>query len=333
MLEAAGLPEPTSVNGITQKPYEGVSMLYSFNDAAAPERHETQYFEMFGNRGIYHKGWTAVTKHRTPWLLGAVQLPAFDDDVWELYDTRTDWTQAHDLAAQNPEKLHELQRLWLIEAVKYSVLPLDDRGAERTNPDLAGRPQLITGDRQLLFAGMGRLSESSVVNLKNKSHSVTAEIEVPVPDPHGVVVAQGGITGGWSLYLRDGRLEYCYNFYGIDRFVTSSQTPIAPGTRQVRMEFAYDGGGLAQGGSVSLFVDGTEVGAGRVDRTEPMIFSADETCDVGREFGSPVTDYGPRGSELTADVHWVELAVGEDAHDADHYVRPEERLQLAMGIQ
>ena len=142
VLEAAGLPEPAFVNGIQQKPYEGVSMLYSFDDGKAAERHETQYFEIIGNRGIYHKGWTAVTKHRTPWETGAIKTIPFDDDVWELYDTNTDWTQAHDLAKEMPEKLHELQRLWLIEAVKYNVVPLDDRLAERFNPDIAGRPQL-----------------------------------------------------------------------------------------------------------------------------------------------------------------------------------------------
>ena len=157
LLEAAGLPEPISVNGVQQSPIEGVSMLYSFNDAKADERHETQYFEMFGNRGIYHKGWTAVTRHKTPWLLVGEKVPAFDDDVWELYDTSKDWSQANDLAKQMPEKLHELQRLWLIEATRYNVLPLDDRGAERFNPDLAGRPVLIRGNTQLLFGGMGRL--------------------------------------------------------------------------------------------------------------------------------------------------------------------------------
>ena len=162
ILEVAGLPQPTFVNGVQQKPIEGVSMAYSFDDAAAAERHETQYFEMFGNRGIYHKGWTAVTKHRTPWETGAdVKTPAFDDDVWELYDTTTDWTQAHDLAAEHPEKLHELQRLWLIEAVKYNVVPLDDRFVERGLPETAGRPTLIQGKRQLLFGGMGRLTENS----------------------------------------------------------------------------------------------------------------------------------------------------------------------------
>ena len=179
LLEAAGLPEPVSVNGVPQSPIEGVSMVYSFNDAKAAERHETQYFEMFGNRGIYHKGWTAVTRHKTPWLLVGEKVPAFDDDVWELYDTNNDWSQANNLAKQMPEKLHELQRLWLIEATRYNVLPLDDRVAERINPDLAGRPVLIRGNTQLLFGGMGRLSENSVVSIKNKSHAVTAEIDVP----------------------------------------------------------------------------------------------------------------------------------------------------------
>ncbi len=140
VLEAAGIPAPTLVNGVMQSPYEGTSMLYSFNDADAAERHQTQYFEMFCNRGIYHKGWSAVTKHRTPWAMGGAVMPAFDDDVWELYDGNDDWTQSNDLSKENPEKLHELQRLWLIEAVKYNVLPLDDRQIERINPtSAAGR--------------------------------------------------------------------------------------------------------------------------------------------------------------------------------------------------
>ncbi|HBL23169.1 MAG TPA: arylsulfatase, partial [Deltaproteobacteria bacterium] len=179
VLEAAGLPEPVSVNGVPQDPIEGVSMLYSFNDAGAAERHETQYFEMFGNRGIYHKGWTAVTKHRTPWAGIAAKVPPFDDDIWELYDTNIDWSQTKDLARENPQKLHELQRLWLIEATRYNVLPLDDRMVEKLSPDTAGRPVLIKGNAQLLFGGMGRLPENCVLNLKNKSHSVTAEIVVP----------------------------------------------------------------------------------------------------------------------------------------------------------
>ena len=174
VLDAAGIPEPTTVHGVEQKPIEGVSMRYAFDDAAAAERRETQYFEMFCNRGIYDKGWTAVTRHSTPWVI--VDLPPFADDTWELYDTNTDWSQARDLAAEMPEKLDELKALFMEEARKYNVLPLDDRRVERFNSDLAGRPVLITGNSQLLFGGMGRLSENSVLNVKNKSHSVTAEL-------------------------------------------------------------------------------------------------------------------------------------------------------------
>src|SRR4029079_17153031 len=186
ILEAAGLPEPTTVNGVQQSPMEGTSMLYAFADADAAERHDLQYFEMFGNRGVYHRGWSAVTKHRTPWNL-MEKTVALDDDVWELYDGSVDYSQARDLAAEQPERLHELQRLWLIEAVKYNVLPIDDRTGERLNPDLAGRPTLVHGNSQLLFGGMGRLSENSVVSIKNKSFSVTAEVTVPAGGANGVI--------------------------------------------------------------------------------------------------------------------------------------------------
>jgi arylsulfatase A-like enzyme len=214
ILDAAGLPAPMFVDGIQQHPIEGKSMRPCFDTPTAGDVRSTQYFEIIGNRGIYHNGWTAVTKHRTPWELGNVALRAFDDDVWELY-APDDWTQANDLSADNPQMLHELQRLWLIEAVKHRVLPLDDRGGERLNADLAGRPQLIQGNRQVLFGGMGRLGENVVLSTKNKSHSLTAEIEIPDGGGEGVVVSQGGITGGWSFYLREGRLRYCYNFLGL----------------------------------------------------------------------------------------------------------------------
>jgi arylsulfatase A-like enzyme len=334
ILEAAGLPEPVFVNGIQQRPIEGVSMLYSFNDANAPDQHETQYFEMMGNRGIYHKGWTAVTKHRTPWETGVAKMPAFDDDVWELYDTNTDWSQARDLSKQHPQKLSELQRLWLIEAVKYNVLPLDDRFAERANPDLSGRPQLVKGTRQLFFSGMGRLTENSVVNFKNKSHAVTAEVVVPESGANGVIIAQGGLTGGWSLYTKDGKPKYCYNFYGLNRYTIEGTETIPPGMHQVRMEFDYDGGGLAKGGTATLYIDGNKVGEGRVEQTEAIAFSADETCDIGFEAGSPVTsDYPTRGGKFSGEVNWVEIDVGEDAQNLDHLISPETRLKVAMGLQ
>jgi arylsulfatase A-like enzyme len=334
VLDAVGLPEPVSVNGVQQAPLHGASMVESFNDSNAPEFRETQYFEMFGNRGIYHKGWTAVTKHKTPWLLVGEEVPAFDDDVWELYDTTTDWSQAHDLAKERPDKLHELQRLWLIEATRYGVLPLDDRVAERILADVAGRPTLISGNSQLLFAGMGRLSESSVVNIKNTSHAVTAEIVVPDDGAHGVIIAQGGSIGGWSLYAYEGKLKYCYNLLGIRRFYVTGEEAIPPGEHQVRMEFAYDGGGLGKGGTASLYVDATQVAEGRVDATAAMIFSADDTCDVGYEGGALVAeDYGPHDNAFSGDVNWVQIDLGEDAKDMDHLITPEERLRIAMARQ
>ena len=330
VLEAAGLPEPLFVNGIQQKPYEGVSMAYTFDDATAAERHETQYFEMFVNRGIYHKGWTAVTRHSVPWEFQA-QLPAYDDDVWELY-APTDWSQAHNIAAENPQMLKELQRQFLIEAVKYNVLPLDDRRVERFNSDLAGRPTLIKGKSQLLFSGMRRLTENVVLNLKNKSWSVTAEVLLPESNAQGVIIAQGGAFGGWSFYTLDGRLKFCYNLFGLQQFKTEAGAPLPAGKHQVRMEFAYAGGGLAKGGGVTLYVDGQKVGEGQVPATQPMMFSGDETCDVGNETGSSVSDdYTAETSKFNGTINWVQLDQGADDHD--HLITPEERLAVAMARQ
>ena len=331
ILEATGIPAPSFVNGIQQAPLEGVSMIYAFDDKKAADRHTTQYFEMFVNRGIYHQGWTAVTRHSTPWVMGP--LPAYDDDVWELY-APDDWTQAHDLSKEQPDKLAHLQRLFLIEATKYDVLPLDDRRVERFNPDLAGRPQLIHGNRQVLFGGMGRLTENSIVALKNKSHSVTAQIEVPAAGATGPIVAQGGAFGGWCLYLKDSRPAYCYNLFGLQRFKVGGDAPLTPGEHQVRLEFAYDGGGLAKGGTATLFVDGSQVGEGRVSATVPMLFSGDETADVGSDTGTSVTD-DLVGDETTFSgrVRWVQLDIGDDANDADHLITAEERYRVAMARQ
>ncbi len=330
VLEIAGIPTPSSVNGIQQAPMEGFSMTYAFDDGDAPEVHDLQYFEMFCNRGIYHQGWTAVTRHSIPWDLVAAPTP-FDNDTWELYGP-DDWTQSNDLAAEQPEKLAELQRLWLIEAVKHSVLPLDDRRAERVNPELAGRPQLITGTSQLLFGGMGRLSENSVINIKNKSFAVTAEIEVPDAGADGVIIAQGASIGGWTLYAKCGKLKYCYNVCGVQHFFTESDTPIPAGTHQVRVEFAYDGGGLGKGGAVSLYIDGNKVGDGRVGLTQAMVFSADETCDIGQDTASPVSpDDGVGNNAFNGIVNWVQIDVGEDNHD--HLVSPDERMAVLMARQ
>jgi arylsulfatase A-like enzyme len=331
VLEAAGLPQPTSVDGVEQHPIEGTSMVYSFDGATEAGGRETQYFEMFCNRGIYHEGWTAVTRHSIPWVMGP--LPPFEDDLWELYEPG-DWSQANDRAAEMPEKLAELQARWLAEAKKYNVLPLDDRRVERFNSDLAGRPVLVRGNSQLLFGGMGRLSESSLLNVKNKSHAVTAEVVVPEGGAHGVIIAQGGAFAGWSLYAKAGKPAYCYNLLGLQRFKIEGDAAIPPGTHQVRMEFAYDGGGLAKGGTVTLYVDGDQVGEGRVEGTVPMIFSGDETADVGSDTASPVSDdYGTGDNAFTGDVNWVQIDLGDDAEDADHLIAPEERLRVAMARQ
>jgi arylsulfatase len=330
VLEAAGLPEPDFVNGIQQRPMEGVSMRYCFDDPDAAERRETQYFEMFCNRGIYHKGWMAVTRHSNPWELGA-ELPAFDEDVWELYDLTTDWTQARDLAARMPDKLRQLQRQFLIEAAKYNVFPLDDRREERFNSDLAGRPVLVTGPSQVLYRNMGRLSEDSVLNVKNKSHTVTAEIEVGDRPANGVIIAQGGAFGGWVLYAKDGVPRYCYNLFGLARYTVTGDARLTAGTHLLRMDFGYDGGGLAKGGTVTLDLDGTKIGEGRVDATVPMIFSS-ETTDLGRDAGSAVSDdYTPEDSVFTGTVNWVELDIGPDSHD--HLIRPQDRLRAAVTRQ
>ncbi len=333
ILDAAQLTEPVMVNGVGQIPMQGMSMAYSFEDPKAGERRETQYFEMFGNRGIYHKGWTAVTRHRTPWIMTG-ETPPFDDDVWELYDTTKDWSQAHDLAKEMPDKLHELQRLWVIEATRNQVLPMDDRGTERFNSDLAGRPVLVRGSSQVLANGMGDLNENGLVNVKNKSHSITAQLIVPSEKPaEGVILAQGGIAGGWMFYVKDGKPTYLYNLAGLSEFKITANEALAPGSHQVRMEFAYDGGGLAKGGTVTLLIDGKAAGSGRVDATVPLVFSADETSDVGVKRGSPMTPDIPLGeaSRFNGTVNAVVIDLKDES--TDHLLSLEDVLNMIMTRQ
>jgi arylsulfatase A-like enzyme len=328
VLDAAGLPQPTTVHGVTQHPIEGVSMCATFDDAQAPETRETQYFEINCNRGIYHKGWVAGTLHRLP---GGEPTHGLDADVWELYDTTTDWTESRNLAAEHPDKLAALQRLFLIEAAKYNVLPLDDRSVERINPDTAGRPTLVHGTSQVLFGGMGRLSEATVLNIKNKSHSVTADLHIPDDGANGVIIAQGGRFGGWALYARDNRLHYCYNFFGLERTYVRADDSLPPGDHQVRMEFAYDGGGLGNGGTATLYLDGTQIADGHVARTHTAIFSAEETTDVGRETGSPVAEDYPDPNTFTGTIDGVRIEIGDDDHS--HLIDPQHLLDIAMTIQ
>ncbi len=333
ILDVAGLPQPESVNGIQQDAIEGTSMRYSFDDAKATEQHQVQYFEIFCNRGIYHDGWTAVTKHRTPWGSTSAKLPAFDDDVWELYSDK-DWSQSKNLAKDMPSKLRDLQRLWLIEATRYKVLPLDDRLIEKMNPDTAGRPTLIKGKTQLLFSGMGRLSENCVLSIKNKSHSVTAEIVVPEKGAEGVIISQGANIGGWSLYAKEGKLKYCYNWGGFKHFFVESTDLLPSGQHQIRMEFVYAGGGLGKGGQATLFVDGKQVGQGDIDATLAIVFSADDGCDVGVDSGAPVSpDYGPIGNAFTGEIRGVQLSIADDVNNSDHLVKPEDAIRAALGRQ
>ncbi|WP_250030210.1 arylsulfatase [Paractinoplanes maris] len=330
VLEAAGLPQPVQVHGVTQLPMQGVSMRYSFDDPDAAERHGTQYFEIFGNRGIYHQGWSAVTKHRTPWQTTGDVGIAFDDDVWELYDGHTDWTQARDLSRENPAKLHELQRLFLIEATRNNVLPLDDRSFERVLPEVSGRPTLV-GDRQVLRAGMGGLVEQHVVNWRNRSWSLTALVEIPDRGADGVLLSLGGHTGGWSFYLKDGAPAFCYNLFGITRTYVRSDERVPAGEHQVRLEFAYDGGGLGKGGAVSLWVDGNRSATGRVERTEPIGFGYEYT-DVGRDDQSRVSeDYAERDNSFTGAIKWIELAAGKDSHD--HLIDPQTLVSYHLAKQ
>lgn len=333
ILDVTGIPAPSVVHGVTQEPIHGVSMRDTFDDGSAAERHVTQYFEMFGNRGIYHQGWSAVTKHRTPWAAGVAKTQALDDDVWELYDGSNDWTQAHDLAAEQPARLEQLKRLFLVEAARYDVFPLDDRVWERLNPEIAGRPALVGGNSQTFFPGMGRLNENCVVNTRNKSHSVTASVVVPEAGAAGVLLNQGGTTGGWSLYVKDDRLVYAYSFCGFELTHVRADVPLTVGEHQLRAEFAYDGGGLGKGGDVALFVDGAPVGEGRIERTHPLSFSLDETTDVGCDTGAPVTTDYPVGRDnaFSGKISWVRIDLGDDSHD--HLIDADHVLQIAMTKQ
>lgn len=286
ILEAAGLPQPTSVNGTVQIPIEGTSMVYTFKEAKAPERHTTQYFEMFGNRAIYHEGWFARTIHRAPWQVA--NLPPLTTDVWELYDVRKDFSLTKNLAAEQPEKLKQMQALFMREAEKHNVLPIDDRTIERVNPALAGRPDLLGSRTSLtLYEGMQGMLENTFMNVKNRSKKVTAEIDVPA-GASGALLSQGGRFGGWSLYMKDGKPAYTYNFLGLSRYTVEAPDALPAGRATVVLDFAYDGGGLGKGGKATLLVNGKPVAEGRVEKTQPNIFSADETADVGLDNQTPV---------------------------------------------
>jgi arylsulfatase len=289
ILEAANLPEPRTVNGTVQIPMEGVSLGYSFNDGQAKERHTTQYFEIAGNRAIYHDGWFARTIHRAPWE--REPRSPLDKDTWELFDVRNDFSLSTDLSASSPEKVAEMKSLFMKEAEKYHVLPIDDRVFERLIAEDVGRPDLMGGRTSLSLAeGMTGMMENVFINVKNKSTTITAEVDVPKGGGNGTILAQGGRFGGWSLYVRNGVPAYDYNFLGLMHFSVTSTKPLAAGKSTIRFEFAYDGGGPGKGGNGTLFVNDRKVGEGRIEHTQAAIFSADETADVGIDLGTPVVE-------------------------------------------
>jgi len=290
ILEAAGLPEPKIVNGIEQRQMDGTSLVYSFNDASAKERHTTQYFEITGNRAIYHEGWYARTIHRAPWEAKARR--PLTEDIWELYYTPDDFSLANDLAAQNPEKLKELQDLFMKEAEKNHVLPIDDRTFDRIIAANVGRPDIM-GDRKslTLAEGMVGMSENVFINIKNRPITLIADIEIPAgTTANGIIVAQGGRFGGWSLYVKDGIAAYDYNFLGMERYTVAATEKLKPGKHILKFDFAYDGGGPGKGGLGTIYIDDKKVGEGRIERTQPGIFSADETADVGIDLATPVVE-------------------------------------------
>jgi len=305
VMEAASLPFPTSVNGAEQKPFEGVSLVYSFDDPQAEDRHTTQYFEMFGNRAIYHDGWVAATKHRTPWA--AAPDGPLDQDKWELYHVAEDFSQANDVAADHPDKLKAMQALFLDEAIKHNVLPLDDRTYARFNAATAGRPDLM-GDRKSLtvYDGM-MMMENAFINVKNRSHTITAEVEIPETGGEGVILCQGGRFAGWSLYMKDGKPNYAYNWFGKERSSIAAPDSIPPGKATIEFEFAYEGGDKpGAGGTGTISVNGKKVAEGRIEKTVPNVFSADETADVGVDDATPVTeDYKQHGNEFNGAIEKV----------------------------
>jgi arylsulfatase len=312
ILEAAGLPEPAQVNGIEQRPMDGISMVYTFDDAAAPERHTIQYFEMFGNRAIYNDGWFARTIHKAPWE--PKPRRGLTEDIWELYEVGSDFSLVNDLSAQHPEKLAQMQALFIEEAEKNYVLPIDDRTFLRINGALVGRPDVMGSRTSITLAeGMTGMPEGVFLNIKNKSKTITAEVEVAQDGGNGVIIVQGGRFGGWALYVKDGVPAYDYNFLGMQRFTIEGSEKLKAGKSTIRFQFDYDGGGLAKGGTGTLYVDDEKVGEGRIEHTQPMVFSADETADVGIDLATPVVERigSERASKFTGDIPKVTVEVSE----------------------
>jgi len=310
IYEAAGLPAPTSVNGVPQREIDGVSMVYTFDQGGTPGTRKTQYFEIMGTRGIYHDGWMASTYHeKLPWKPG--KLPAFDEDRWELYHVDNDYSQSVNLAKQEPAKPAELKALFLEEAKKNNVLPLDDRGPARI---VNARPTII-GDRTTFSfrAGAVRMPEDIIRTTFNRSYQITGEIVVPEQGKaEGVILTAGGYFAGFSFYLQDGKPKFTYNYFGSKYTTLAGKEPLKPGKATVRFEFAYDGGGLGKGGNTKLFVNDQPVAEGRIEATVPLGFTADETLDVGMDTGTPGADTYEGAFPFTGTIEKVTIELKPD---------------------
>jgi arylsulfatase len=306
VYEAVKIPAPKVVNGIVQRPIEGTSMLYSFNDAKAPNKHTTQYFEMTGNRAIYQDDWVARTIHRAAWEFQP--RTTLDKDVWQLFNVNEDFSEANDLAATNPKKLQELQKVFLKEAVKYNVLPIDDRSLERLNPEIAGRPDLMgTRTALTLYDGMD-VTEGAGINTKNKSYSITADIDLIDASANGVIISQGGRFGGWTLYMKDGIAHHQYNYLGLDRSNVSATKALTAGHHVVKYDFTIDEDKAGAGGTTVLSVDGEQVAEGKIPKTQPYLMSLDEGINVGADHETPVSeDYKEGDNKFTGKIQKVTI--------------------------
>jgi arylsulfatase A-like enzyme len=302
VLEAADLPFPKMVNGTVQRPFDGVSLVYTFDNATAPERHTTQYFEMFGNRGIYHDGWVAATRHSIPWLM--VQNPPLSKDVWELYHVADDFSEANDLAAKDPAKLKELQDLFMKEAARNHVLPIDDRRSERFDPTIAGRPDLMGGRTSLtVYPGMVGITENAFINVKNRPYTITVPVELRDSNTNGVIIAQAGAFGGWVLYMKDGKIHHEYNYFGVEITNIAGPAALSAGKHVIKYEFVPDAAKPGAGGKSVLYVDGQQVAEGHIPKTQPFMYSADEGTDVGMDGETAVSnDYKQGDNEFTGKI-------------------------------
>jgi arylsulfatase len=305
IYEAVGIQAPTELNGVAQKPIEGVSMAYTFDGAKAADRRRTQYFEMLLNRAIYHDGWMASSRAGIPWEGGARSIDP-DTLKWELYNVEKDFSQADDLAAQMPEKLVEMQQLWWAEAARYQVLPLDGRATERLNAEMMGRPSPTAGRTKFTYhPGTVALPSGSAPNILNKSFRVTAAVEIPKGSADGAVWVMGGGDGGYAIYIRDRKPVFAGNYLGRAITRVASQQPLPEGKVSLRAEFAYDGGGMGKGGTMSLFVNDAKAAEARMAATQGITLGLGGTLDVGEDTGSPVDDVYTPPFRFHGKVHSV----------------------------